>query len=80
MRRKSALSNYYATPSQKEFKSIIERRKVNRLPHSMQIFILAGFAIYQALGDISKCIEVFPHATAKTLVAAGKHKTKYNQA
>ena len=80
--------NYYATPSQSEFESIINRGKlhlkeggeVNRLPHSMQIFMLAGFAIYQAVKNIASCIEVFPHATAKLLGTASKHKTKENQA
>ena len=78
----------YATPSQSEFESIINKGKahlkngaeVSRLPHSMQIFMLAGFAIYQALKNVAECIEVFPHATVKLLGVAGKHKTKENQA
>ena len=78
----------YATPSQREFESIINRGKahldkgevVSRLPHSMQIFMLAGFAIYQALKSVANCIEVFPHATAKILGTTSKHKTKENQA
>ena len=78
----------YTTPSQSEFESIINRGKahlnkggeVSRLPHSMQIFMLAGFAIYQALNEVAECIEVFPHATAKILGAAEQHKTKENQA
>ena len=78
----------YATPSQNEFEGIVNRGKahlesggeVSRLPHSMQIFMLAGFELYQALKDVAECIEVFPHATAKLLGTAGKHKTKGNQA
>jgi hypothetical protein len=78
----------YATPSQSEFESIIHKGKahlneggeVNRLPHSMQIFMLAGFAIYQSLREVAECIEVFPHATAKILGTTSKHKTKENQA
>lgn len=78
----------YATPSQREFESIIERGKahlkaggeVSRLPHSMQIFMLAGFAIYHALKNVAECIEVFPHATAKIMGTTSKHKTKENQA
>ncbi|AEP29386.1 DUF429 domain-containing protein [Brumicola nitratireducens] len=78
----------YATPSQSEFERIIERGKTHlkeggqvvHLPHSIQIFMLAGFAIYQALKNVAECIEVFPHATAKLLGTAGKHKTKDNQA
>lgn len=78
----------YATPSQSEFESIINKGKahlkngaeVSRLPHSNQIFMLAGFAIYQVLKNVAECIEVFPHATVKLLGVAGKHKTKENQA
>jgi hypothetical protein len=78
----------YATPSQREFEIIIKRGKAHlkeggqavRLPHSIQIFMLAGFAIYQALKEVAECIEVFPHATAKILGTTSKHKTKENQA
>jgi hypothetical protein len=80
--------NCYATPSKEEFESISEIGKthlngggeVSRLPHSNQIFMLAGFAIYQALKNVAECIEIFPHATVKLLGVAGKHKTKENQA
>ena len=78
----------FTTPSKADFDTIITKGKMHlsnggeasRLPHSMQIFMLAGFSIADALKDIAPCIEVFPHATAKLLGAAGKHKTKDDQA
>ena len=78
----------YATPSQSEFNTIINKGRmhlktggeVTRLYNSHQIFMLAGFAIYQALKGLAECIEVFPHATAKILGTASKHKTMGNQA
>jgi len=78
----------YTTPSKADFDNIIVKAnhhiagggKANKLPHSMQIFMLAGFAIANALKDVAPCIEIYPHATAKLLDVAGKHKTKDDQA
>jgi hypothetical protein len=46
----------------------------------MQIFMLAGFAIAEVLKNIAPCIEIYPHATAKLLGVATKHKAKDDQA
>jgi predicted nuclease with RNAse H fold len=77
----------YATPSVHDFEEIIARGKahiaegkeLSRLPHSMQIFMLAGFAMAEVLADIAEVIEIYPQANARLLNVAGKHKTKQDQ-
>jgi predicted nuclease with RNAse H fold len=77
----------YATPSAHDFEEIIARGKahiaegkeLSRLPHSMQIFMLAGFALAEVLADIAEVIEIYPQANARLLNVAGKHKTKQDQ-
>ena len=78
----------YTTPSELDFENISVKAKAhiancgqaNKLPHSMQIFMLAGFVIADALKTVAPCIEIYPHATAKLLGVAGKHKMKDDQA
>ena len=78
----------YTTPSADDFIEIkakgqahLEQKKpIQNLPHSMQIFMLLGFALYRRLTLIAPCIEVYPHATVKGLGVAGIHKSKGNQA
>jgi predicted nuclease with RNAse H fold len=77
----------YATPSAADFEKIIAKGKAhiaqgneaNRLPHSMQIFMLAGFALTEVLKDVAEVIEIYPQANAQALNVAGKHKTKQDQ-
>jgi predicted nuclease with RNAse H fold len=77
----------YATPSAADFEKIIAKGKVHiaqgkelsRLPHSMQIFMLAGFALAEVLEEVAEVIEIYPQANARLLSVAGKHKTKQDQ-
>ena len=78
----------YTTPSAANFSEIKTKglahlkdgKPKQNLPHSMQIFMLLGFALYQRLSQIAPCIEVYPHATVKQLGVADIHKTKGDQA
>ncbi len=78
----------YTTPSADDFIEIKakghahleQKRPIQNLPHSMQIFMLLGFALNKRLNQIAPCIEVYPHATVKRLGVAGIHKSKGNQA
>jgi predicted nuclease with RNAse H fold len=77
----------YATPSAADFEKIIAKGKAHiaqgkepsRLPHAMQIFMLAGFALAEVLEDVAEVIEIYPQANAQRLNVAGKHKTKQDQ-
>jgi hypothetical protein len=74
----------FTTPSAAEFAQI--RRKaeahlrsggaVSRLPHANQLWMLAGFALFERLRRDWECLEVFPQATACVLGASAKHKSK----
>lgn len=77
----------YATPSADDFDKIIAKGKahieqggqISKLPHSMQIFMLAGFAVADALADVADVIEIYPQANAQILNVAAKHKTRQDQ-
>jgi hypothetical protein len=45
-----------------------------RLPHANRLWMLAGFALFERLQQEWECLEVFPHATALVLAAAGRRK------
>jgi hypothetical protein len=47
-----------------------------RIPHANQLWMLAGFALFERLGERWPCLEVFPQAIAHTLGAAGLHKAR----
>jgi hypothetical protein len=49
---------------------------LNRLPHSNQLWMLVGFALFEKLERRYECLEVFPQATIRGLGIEGKHKTK----
>jgi hypothetical protein len=74
----------FATPSQKNFEKIIEKVKthiVNRgqeskIPHANQLWMLAGFALFNKLKQHFNCIEVFPQAIVRALDCSKIHKTK----
>lgn len=78
----------YTTPSANDFVEIKAKglahlkqgKPIQNLPHSMQIFMLLGFALNKRLSQIAPCIEVYPHATVKRLGVANIHKSKGNQA
>ncbi|MDN3639629.1 DUF429 domain-containing protein [Simiduia curdlanivorans] len=74
----------FTTPTKAGFTAI--RRKVeahllnggelNKLPHSNQLWMLAGFALFETLSELAECIEVYPQATARVLGAATLHKSQ----
>jgi len=45
------------------------------LPHANQLWMLVGFSLFRRLQRSWECIEVFPHATAAVLRAAGVRKS-----
>ncbi len=44
------------------------------MPGANQLWMLVGFELFRIIGARYECIEVYPHATAVALGAAGKHK------
>ena len=74
----------FATPSASDFELIHE--KVNRhlalggaedrIPHSNQLWMLAGFAIFKELAEMTECLEVFPQATVRVAGAGQVHKSE----
>ena len=74
----------FATPSRSDFKRIREKVAVHlrrggsvaRLPHSNQLWMLVGFALFQELSKLAECIEVFPQAIVRAIGAGDIHKFK----
>lgn len=77
--------NCFATPSRAEFEEIKSRASQHlseggseaRIPHANQLWMLAGFALFEALEDEYECIEVYPQATVALLGIAEVHKSKH---
>ena len=76
--------NYFPTPSASEFIEILKKVRKhlnsggaeNRIPHANQLWMLAGFRLFQRLTQIAPCIEVFPQATARVMGVGQIHKTR----
>jgi len=74
----------FATPSRQRFAEIEEKVRThlrdgqpqNRLPHANQLWMLAGFALFDVLGNSYRCLEVFPQSIVHTLGVANIHKSK----
>lgn len=74
----------FTTPSEREFQLI--RKKVRRhlkrggsqstLPHANQIWMLVGFALFEELGNLAPCLEVFPQAIVRTIGSGQVHKSR----
>jgi hypothetical protein len=74
----------FPTPSADEFDQI--RAKVLRhlaaggaevcIPHSNQLWMLPGFAIFEELSQLAPCLEVFPQATVRAIGAGQIHKSQ----
>lgn len=75
----------FKTPPTSEFDAVIQKEfhhfekgnLVKYLPHTMQRWMLAGFAVAE---ELSQCIEVYPQATARALEVTNRHKSKGRQA
>jgi hypothetical protein len=73
----------FATPSAADFEVIQEKVKRHlssggaegRIPHSNQIWMLAGFALFEELAKVAECLEVFPQATVRVAGSGGLHKS-----
>lgn len=74
----------FTTPSQNQIDQIRKKVRdhlvsggaVNRLPHANQLWMIVGFALFEAFRSLAPCIEVFPQATVKRMNASGTHKSK----
>ena len=74
----------FTTPSRSDFERIRQKVKahlqqggsVSRLPHSNQLWMLVGFALFRELSEIAECIEVFPQAIVRAIAAGEVHKFK----
>jgi hypothetical protein len=73
---------YYVTPDAAGWERVRERVRrhlagggeTGRLPHANQLWMLAGFALFEQLLQRWECLEVFPHAIGLVLGAAGQRK------
>lgn len=71
--------SYFKTPTRTGFGEILakarahlaDRKPEARLPHANQLWMLVGFALYDALGAHWECIEVYPQATVKAMQSVG---------
>ncbi len=74
----------FTTPTTAEFEVIFEkvRHHLNQggahthIPHANQLWMSAGFRLFEELSHIAPCIEVFPQATARVLGSGQVHKSK----
>lgn len=73
----------FATPSSAEFDDVIARVRAHlaaggdegRIPHANQLWMIAGFALFDALAAVYHCIEVFPNAIVRAIGAGSLHKS-----
>ena len=73
----------FATPSADDFDQIRVKAQrhfaaggaENCIPHANQIWMLAGFAIFEELSRMAPCLEVFPQATVRLMGAGQIHKS-----
>ena len=74
----------FTTPSRQDFSRIRHKVEVHlneggsesRLPHANQLWMLAGFSLFEELGRLAECIEVFPQAIVRAIGAGRVHKSK----
>lgn len=73
----------FATPSKSKFETIkrkagdhIEQgRPDNRIPHSNQLWMLVGFALFEGFRQIAECRETFPQAIVRSLGVGDIYKS-----
>lgn len=74
----------FATPRAGAFELICGKVKQHlasggaedRIPHSNQLWMLAGFAIFKELAELAECLEVFPQAIVRVAGSGQKHKSE----
>lgn len=74
----------FATPSVVDF--VLIKAKIRKhllsggneacLPHSNQLWMLAGFAMFETLTEVAECLEVFPQAAIRMTGCGQTHKSK----
>lgn len=78
----------FKTPTASEFDHIRAKAKqhlasggeLSRIPHVMQLWMLAGFDIAKRLAELAPVLEVFPQANIRLLQPNAPHKTRVGQA
>jgi hypothetical protein len=73
----------FATPSRTGFDGIVGKARQHltaggaeaRTPHANQLWMLVGFALFEALGGEYEVIEVYPQATVVALGISVDHKS-----
>lgn len=73
----------FTTPSETQFEAIVQKARAhlsaggqeNRLPHANQVWMLVGFALFERLGHVWPCLEVYPQATVALLGVGALHKS-----
>ena len=78
------MNDCFATPSADELEQI--RGRVRRhfaeggaetnIPHANQLWMLAGFALFEELAGLAPCLEVYPQATVREIGAGQIHKSQ----
>jgi hypothetical protein len=71
--------SFFKTPSREDLEKnfaeaatyVASTRDETRMPHANTIWMRVGFALFDALRPRWECIEVYPQATVRGLVAAG---------
>lgn len=74
----------FRTPTRANFNSIrdkVQRHLTSggaesRLPHANQLWMQVGFELFEKLGIIGECVEVYPQATVRQLGVATVHKSR----
>lgn len=74
----------FATPSARDFETIRDKvirhlaagGREDRIPHANQLWMLAGFAIFEELSRVTQCLEVFPQATVRAVGRGQVHKSQ----
>jgi len=74
----------FTTPTRDRFDEIVSKAQkhigdglpISRVPHANQLWMLAGFALFEAFSNLAKCREVYPQATVQVLGAADIYKAK----
>jgi len=73
----------FATPSHAEFEAIVAKahrhledgQPLSRIPHSNQLWMLYGYALFAEFAKLAECREVYPQATVRILGVGHVHKT-----
>jgi hypothetical protein len=68
-------SDDFARAKRKASEHLANGGAVSKMPAANLLWMLVGFALFEALSSRYECIEVYPQATAKALSCAEHHKS-----